>query len=127
MSAPINLHSRPVYGYEYSSCNANERRVRDMRNNPAFQANSDAELEQFATISYIASNIFNVLGAFVPLVGAGRIIVALSRNDEQSLKEGLRGLAELLGAGLFMIAIDVAVTIHREYSVYQARNQYVII
>lgn len=107
----INLNSRPVFGYEYASCNANERRITDM----IARGNLNAELGKTARISMIASNIFKVAGAFFPLVGLARILYAVVQNDEQIGKEVLRGLAELLGAGLFMIAIDVAVTIHREY------------
>lgn len=120
----INLHSRPVFGYEYDTCNAADRRIVDMKmRNPAL---SDHTLDQNARVAYIISNIFKVLGAFVPVVGAARIAYAVLQNDEQIGKEVLRGLAELLGAGLLMIALDVAVTCYREFEAHQSRNsQYV--
>ncbi len=120
----IRLNSRPVFGYEYETCNAKERRMIDLRQMPAYAQKSDAELENIAKVSYWAANFFKVLGAFVPVVGVARIIYAVAQNDEQLGKEVLRGLAELLGAGLFMIAIDVAVTVYREYEAL--KPQYVI-
>lgn len=119
----ITLNSRPVFGYEYNTCNANERRISDMHERDAHL--SDDAMDKTARISMIVSNIFKVAGAFVPLVGLARILYAVVQNDEQIGKEVLRGLAELLGAGLFMIALDVAVTVYREYA---ARNpQYVVV
>lgn len=110
----ITLSSRPTFGYEYATCNANERRIKDMKSKLTLQK-SDTELEQTARVSYIVSNIFKLLGAFVPLVGAGRIILAVLQNDEQMSQEVIRGLAELFGAGMLMIGIDIAATLFREY------------
>jgi hypothetical protein len=107
----IHLSTVPTFGYEYATCNADKARI-----------NSYAKLElpnpkEAAETNHIAANIFKVLGTIMPLVGFVRIAMALCDEDipaDSFLREVLRGIAEILGAGALLLLADITVTIARE-------------
>lgn len=100
----ISLKSAPAFGFESESCNASVARAMKANLNPR---GNDGK------IVYWAANFFKILGVVLPLVGAIRMIDALSSSDENSGMHFLRGLGELLGCGFFILGIDIAVTLYR--------------
>lgn len=101
-----NLSSVPAFGFEWEKCNANEVR-RHHRRNHSLTVDIQAE-----DISYVATNIFKILGAFIPLVGVGRIFDAVFLSDEGvEVFAIIRGVMELTGLGMVAVGIDIAITI----------------
>lgn len=102
----IHLHSAPAFGFEWQGCNASFTRQVAKGNYFNFNGNE-------AKTAYLAANFFKILGVVCPLVGAVRMIEALSSNDKNKTMHFLRGLGELLGCGIFILGVDMVVTIHR--------------
>lgn len=114
----INLSSCPAFGFETANCNANKARVaKCSTSDPRVVAAKKNLIEK---TYYKAANVFKVLGYVCPLVGAVRIVTALTGNDANKMHHVARGAAELFGLGLFLFAADVAVTLHRDYVARQA-------
>lgn len=108
----VNLTSVPVFGFEWEKCNANETRRHHRRNH------SLTVEDQAADVSYLANNIFKLLGAFVPLVGVGRIFDAVFLSDEGvQILAIIRGIMELTGLGLVAVGIDVVITLGRAVAI----------
>lgn len=115
MSTSINLSSCPAFGFESATCNANKARLAKMSpmKDKHLAAGKRGLIEK---THYITANIFKVLGVVCPLVGVARIVEALSNNDANKHMHVARGVAELFGAGIILLGVDIAVTLHRDYS-----------
>ncbi len=110
---PVDLASVPVFGFEWEKCNANEARRCHHQKHRALSVADQAE-----EVSYIATNIFKILGAFVPLVGVGRIFDAVFLSDEGvQILAVIRGIMELAGLGCVALGLDIAITVGRAVAI----------
>jgi hypothetical protein len=75
--------------------------------------NSIANKPEAAKTERVVSTIFKLLGVFFPVIGLGRIVVALAGDDANQLNQVARGIAELCGAGVALFFIDLVVTVGR--------------
>lgn len=114
----VNLISVPAFGFEWAKCNANEARCHHRRNHSLTAIDTQAE-----NVSYFATNFFKVLGAFIPLVGIGRIFDAVCLSDEgEKILSIIRGVMELTGLGVVSLGLDIAITIGRAVAI--SLNEY---
>ncbi len=100
----IHLNSAPAFGFEWDRCHAGLSRAMLGRINMN---------KTLGKVAYWSANFFKLLGIICPIVGAIRMIEALCADDANKTMHFLRGLGELLGCGIFILGIDIAVTAHR--------------
>lgn len=108
----VRLPSYPAFGFEHTDYNANDARVKPDALSAAHLLNCIFDMETSATICMIAADIFKVLGAFNPLVGAARLAdVLIDSNQEDAGWKAFRGVVELGGLGWMCVIADIACTL----------------